>query len=165
MLRLRWGSGAEPKQDLGPWERLQLPATPSPTSVSSRTWCSFVETRLIIFVLSWCINTESSLKMAVSGVNGWVGVFIVKYGKLDCLPPQHSWSVLPVCVAVVQSVKWRLQVGHRGTGILFSTGERYFSVLQKVYTDSGPETASYSKLQGWFPQGQNAGWWSWPFTL
>ena len=114
MLRLHWGSGAEPKQDLGPWERLQLPP---PTSVSRWTWCGFVETRLIIFVLRRWINIEGVLNMACSGVNGWVSVFIVKYGKLDCFPAQYSWSVLLVCVTVVQSVKWlgcRLDTGELG---------------------------------------------------
>jgi len=81
-------------------------AAPPPTNVSSRTRCSFVETRLIIFVLRKWINIEGGLKMASRGVNGWVGVFIVKCGKLDCFPVQDSWSVLLVCVTVVQSVKW-----------------------------------------------------------
>lgn len=92
-------------------------AAPPPTSVSSRTWCSVVETCLIIFVLRRWINTDGGLRMACSGVNGWVAVFIVKYGKLDCFPPQYSWSVLLVCVTVVRSVKWlgcRLDTGELG---------------------------------------------------
>jgi hypothetical protein len=99
------------------WARENGYSCPRPTSFCSRTWCSFVETRLIIFVLRKWINIESGLKMASSGVNGWMSVFIVKCGKLDCFPAQYSWSVLLVCVTVVQLVKWlgcRLDTGELG---------------------------------------------------
>jgi hypothetical protein len=91
--------------------------------------------------------------MACSGVNGWVGVFIVKYGKLDCFPPQYSWSVLLVCVTVVQSVKWlgcRLDIGE--LGFYFQQGKDISLFFKRSTPTAEPKQPPIQNYKGDAPR-------------